>query len=372
MAVLSVASRRMMSLMALSFVLFFCTSVFSAPVADPAPKPTTCNPIVRKEWRSLSNAEKKDYLRAVNCFLTKPGITPRSAAPGVVSRYDDIVATHMNQTFDMHYVGHFLPWHRYATAYFEKGLRGECGYKGAQPYWDWFLDVGQGDAKFFASPLWDDELGFGGNGDYLPVPAGQEGFAVPGRTGGGCVKDGAFVNMTVNLGPGDDLTGVKRCLGRDFSPYFSGRYLAKNQTKITLLAKDFYDFDKIVEGGPSFEASGVHGGGHYGIGGTLGTMGDLYVSPGDPAFWLHHANLDRVWWSWQKLKWPARKYDFGGPSCLMDYYVPGQTQACPNVTLSQPINLGFNHKGFTVAEIMDIESGWACYTYDKLLDPATL
>lgn len=27
----------------------------------------------------------------------------------------------------------------------------------------------------------------------------------------------------------------------------------------------------------------------------------VYTSPGDPLFYLHHAQIDRVWWLWQLL-----------------------------------------------------------------------
>jgi tyrosinase len=41
--------------------------------------------------------------------------------------------------------------------------------------------------------------------------------------------------------------------------------------------------------------NGIHGGVHVWVGGT---MSDASVSPADPVFWLHHANLDRLWWKW--------------------------------------------------------------------------
>jgi tyrosinase len=41
--------------------------------------------------------------------------------------------------------------------------------------------------------------------------------------------------------------------------------------------------------------NGIHGGVHIWVGGT---MSDASVSPADPVFWLHHANLDRLWWQW--------------------------------------------------------------------------
>jgi hypothetical protein len=40
--------------------------------------------------------------------------------------------------------------------------------------------------------------------------------------------------------------------------------------------------------------NGIHGSVHIWVGGT---MSDAAVSPADPVFWLHHANLDRLWWS---------------------------------------------------------------------------
>ena len=41
--------------------------------------------------------------------------------------------------------------------------------------------------------------------------------------------------------------------------------------------------------------NGIHGSVHIWVGGT---MSDASVSPADPVFWLHHANLDRLWWAW--------------------------------------------------------------------------
>lgn len=33
---------------------------------------------------------------------------------------------------------------------------------------------------------------------------------------------------------------------------------------------------------------------------------DLFVSPGDPAFYFHHAMIDRTWWIWQMLNATSR------------------------------------------------------------------
>lgn len=82
----------------------------------------------------------------------------------------------------------------------------------------------------------------------------------------------------------------------------------------------------------------------------------------DPIFYLHHANLDRVWWSWQKLNLSARLTDIGGPIHIMDY---GNT-AGGNVTLSFPLSVGVNAPNVTIADVMDIHGGTLCYDYDEL------
>jgi len=41
---------------------------------------------------------------------------------------------------------------------------------------------------------------------------------------------------------------------------------------------------------------GEHGGVHIAVGGQMGTE----RSPADPIFWLHHANVDRLWARWQE------------------------------------------------------------------------
>ncbi|GAB1310749.1 Tyrosinase copper-binding domain-containing protein [Madurella fahalii] len=340
-------------------------TILGAGICEARPARPNCQPLVRKEWRTLTTAEKTAYLNAVQCILSKPARTLHFNNTGVLSRYDDLVYTHIQQTFSMHYTGHFLAWHRYFTATYERMLRDECGYAGAQPYWDWTLDTPA--ENFASSPVFDPVMGFGGNGAYVEGDPSDP-FAVPGRTGGGCVADGPFagVDDLVHLGPADGVTYNPQCLKRDLSPYFAARYLAMNQTQLTLSQPDFGTFDRVVQGGPSFEMSGVHGGGHYGVGGTFGQMGDLYTSPADPIFYLHHANLGRVWWSWQKMNLPARLTDISGPLFLMDY----DNLQGGNVTLATPISVGVSAPDVTVGDLMDIAGcdtdGVLCYEYDTL------
>lgn len=96
-------------------------------------------------------------------------------------------------------------------------------------------------------------------------------------------------------------------------------------------------------------------------------MGDLYTSPADPIFYLHHANLDRVWWSWQKLNLKDRLTDISGPIFLMDY----ANEKGGNVTLDYPMTFGVGAPNVTVADVMNIagcggKHGALCYEYDKV------
>lgn len=33
----------------------------------------------------------------------------------------------------------------------------------------------------------------------------------------------------------------------------------------------------------------------------------------DPIFFLHHTNVDRIWWLWQQANYTARAFDYSGP-----------------------------------------------------------
>jgi tyrosinase len=58
----------------------------------------------------------------------------------------------------------------------------------------------------------------------------------------------------------------------------------------------------------------VHTAGHFTVGGDPG--GDLFASPGDPYFFLHHAMIDRTYWTWQNLDLNNRQYALAGTSTL--------------------------------------------------------
>lgn len=45
---------------------------------------------------------------------------------------------------------------------------------------------------------------------------------------------------------------------------------------------------------------------------------DIFTSPGDPLFWFHHAQVDRIWSIWQALDFKAREYAITGTLTLVN------------------------------------------------------
>lgn len=100
---------------------------------------------------------------------------------------------------------------------------------------------------------------------------------------------------------------------------------------------------------------GAHGGGHY----TVGLeMSDLFSSPSDPAFYLHHGQVDRAWAIWQGIDPANRTYALSQTLTYLN------SPASRNTTLTDTVNAGY--AGGTAKEIKDVMStvqGDFCYIY---------
>ncbi|KAK4159683.1 putative tyrosinase [Cladorrhinum sp. PSN259] len=335
----------------------------------------------RREWGDLSPKERRQYIAAVKCLMSRPSIHDPVQVPGAKTRYDDFVAVHINQTFEIHATANFLSWHRYFTWTYEQALRNECGYKGYQPYWNW----GKYAHDPLSSPIFDgSDTSMSGNGAYYPhncTDALNNGInCIPPGNGGGCVMTGPFANMTVNLGLlavslradniaanfTDGFFGYKpRCLRRDISQWVSSRWGRDVDTLELLTNFTTIDgFQNRMQGEFDTGFFGVHTAGHYTIGGDPG--GDFFASNGDPAFYLHHAQIDRVWWIWQNLQPAARTNAIGGTITIFN------TPPSRNGTLADVLDMGVNN-GLAqgprpIADVMSTvgksgSGGPLCYVY---------
>ncbi|CUS12565.1 unnamed protein product [Tuber aestivum] len=333
------------------------------------------NPLVRREWRLLPDQEKKNYIDAVKCLQTLPALTS-NVVPGAITRFDDFQSIHIRLAEIIHNVGLFHHWHRYFVWFYEKALREECGYNGAQPYWDWTLDSAS-ESAFLNSPIWCPTTGFGGNGPYINE-SGNPFLSIPGRTGGGCVPDGPFSNYTLHLGPRGSIAKNPQCLRRDFAPFISPLRLTKELVRLPHCEKafDWYDFKAQAgarEAGFFLHESSFHSAPHIAVGGEAGQMGDIYASPGDPIFYLHHAGVDREWWKWQNVDPETRLKDARGPSIRFDFPF-GNNFRGGNITLEHEIGLLELAPVVPLRKVMDTEGDLLCYSYAKekaVYDPTT-
>jgi len=182
--------------------------------------------------------------------------------------------------------------------------------------------------------------------------------------------------MTVNLGPlgtflnyiepnpqADGLGYNPRCLRRDVNRFSAAETTSDKVHDLIVGAGDMYWFDTTLEGERPEQYLGLHVGGHYTVGGDPG--GDFFMSPGDPAFWLHHAAIDRVWWIWQNQDPDRRLYGQGyaySRTMTMANNPPSR-----NGTLDDVYGMGVLGGGMRQAEMMTTLGGLegqACYVYD--------
>ncbi|KAK3306517.1 uncharacterized protein B0T15DRAFT_527438 [Chaetomium strumarium] len=296
------------------------------------PSDTGCtleNASVRREWSDLSVAEREQYIAAVKCLQSASPKSPEQLVPGARSRFDDFVATHINQTNSIHNTANFLSWHRYYVWTYEKALREECGYSGFQPYWNW--------DRYAADPA------------NSPLFNGNASSMSGNSKNGACVSSGPFANFQVNLGPGLSLKYNPRCLKRDISKSQAAQTTADKTYALITRSRDIASFQDTMQGVP-----GVHAGGHFTIGGDPGS--DIFASPGDPVFYLHHAMIDRVWWIWQMQDPSSRLTQVAGS-------VAGSRRQGKGTDL---VDLGINAPAVAINDLLDTMGGLdgqMCYIY---------
>jgi tyrosinase len=166
---------------------------------------------------------------------------------------------HADPSHMMHHTLRFLPWHRVFLLGFEQALRAVHP-DVTLPYWDWTQSSEQ------SIPAWL-----------------------------------AGVTPTV-VTPTRTINVIR-------APHTSGDLaLIASNTPNALAQTTFNNFTAMLEG--------VHDSVHVWVGGT---MGSISTAPADPIFWMHHANIDRLWWQWQNMPGNAGKNPpLSGAAAVMD------------------------------------------------------
>lgn len=275
---------------------------------------TCSNPRVRQEWDSYSDSDRQAFVGAIRCLQTRPASGQFGQSR---SRYEDLVALHQTLTPNVHGNAKFLIWHRYYLWTFEDLLRSECGFDRNLPWWDETRYAG----RFAQSSIFSDQW-FGGI-----------------NAGGNCITNGQFANLAINVGPGQD--NYLHCLARNND---DSKTINTNSAMVDGCNNEgrYQDMARCAEGG-------AHAWGHNGIGAV---MQDVFASPADPVFWLHHAFIDRNFRIWQNRD-SSRVNNIDG------------TDAVGNqLTLDTTVNVYDMRPTVRIRDILDTMSDRLCYKYN--------
>lgn len=239
----------------------------------------------RKNVKNLSADEKTAFVNAVLALKKQASaLHPQDAS---LSRYDDYAEVHMNAMMAMpgwaHTAPAFFPWHRVLILAFENDLAA-IDSSVTLPYWDWT------DAA--SNPLTSDFLGT--NGDPQQDRKVTDGpFAFDGPS---------HWTLKVNDEPTDP-----EYLQRDFAEAQNQALALPTGAQVSAVLDPQppaphqpYERSPYKNNDGSFRAAveyQLHNLVHRWVGGTMLRM----TSPNDPVFFLHHCNIDRLWWMWQTV-----------------------------------------------------------------------
>ena len=205
--------------------------------------------LMRKNWVDGDALFKQKYANAVAWFKANDKQTFPPSDPRSYLSWKKLASVHAESCQHMNSL--FLPWHRLYLNYFENACRFALQDPTFMlPYWDWT-------EKSSLPPEFYD----------LKELASKRNLARDAR-----LPD-EFINGKL----------LKKIVGiNDFYAFYSG-------VSPTVFAQSDM-MTSLLEGN-------CHNAVHTALGGEmLGANAPL-----DPIFWLHHANLDRIWASWYKL-----------------------------------------------------------------------
>ncbi|TIA69707.1 hypothetical protein E3P89_03067 [Wallemia ichthyophaga] len=329
---------------------------------------------VRPEWSQMSKQHRKEYISALQCMMQKPSTVEET---NVSSHYADINYTHQFPGQAIHFVAQFLPWHRHYVYTYHQELK-ECGYTGEMPFWawDWNADDVFNSSVFDADP----ECGLGTNGT-LAEEAPLNAFAV---------TNGGLANHTIEFPYNHVFQRNLQTLPKG-APQPLDRFIQPAEVEKALSFDVYEYFHRYVEGAPPQEPlkdipgmegemgfAGMHGGIHRMIGGDMGGIlahiespdwcpsftatessnDGANSSPQDPLFFLHHANVDRVWAQWQDQSLEDNMYAFGG----WTYHNYTTESGVGKATLNDTMRFGYLTDPVPVHHAMDYRKAY-CYVY---------
>ncbi|KAK6064712.1 hypothetical protein SCUP234_12914 [Seiridium cupressi] len=283
---------------------------------------------IRKDYGALTASERFSFIEAIQCVMAKPSIL--EDVPASTSKLFDYAAVHVNLTASIHMDGIFLSWHRHFLHIMETELH-DCGYPPS------------------LAPC-----------SMAPTPPSAETVTTTrtrhwtrSQAERCCHAFGPIAfSQVFKGGPPANWTVPKpRCLTRDLNDWGVSTYLSQDDIDAELAQDNIGDFQYYINAVGN--TAGLHGGGHYSVGGI---MFDFFASPQDPAFYLHHGMLDLLWADWQAAN-ESRRYAWNGTSSISNL---NTTAAVNNSTI---LDFGKLANTVTVEGVADPLSGFYCYKY---------
>lgn len=304
--------------------------ILSAFTSDSWPARTGMRTVylARKSVLNLTQQEKDDFTAAV--VALKSIKSPWSSK---LSYYDQFVWWH-KRTFDCdlgsaHMGPAFLPWHRLFLLYFEDALNatGVSTNPISIPYWHWpkktAIDV------VFSEDFMGPEGDPGQNWAVARGPFRRGNFRI--NVFDPWVNDRLrrtelvrrFGTNGWQLPTQDEVDAALAVPNYDHTPWDPSsppdRSFRNNlEGWRGMLGMKCQDNQMIPVKGPDAH-SVMHNVVHLWIGGVWGpdgiNQGQMVMnsSPNDPMFWLHHANIDRLWWVWEQTHGFEYRPQTGGP-----------------------------------------------------------
>lgn len=247
----------------------------------------------RTDIDCLSTDELHDLREALAKMYTLPAGDPNSFA--MLASFHGGPPT----SYCRHGTPGFFTWHRAYLMAFENALR-SVGCDVTVPFWDWSSGPSTG----------------------VPEPCRQPTYVN---------RSGATVANPLSSGPSLAIGGpTARRPDIDTTAYDDLAASAQS----ALSAATFTSFQNLIDG--------VHGSVHVRTGGD---MGDVPTAAYDPIFYLHHANVDRLWAEWQSThpgSLPASEASFE----LQPFSRPFSTQWQRGSDMESITALGYRYRRF--------------------------
>lgn len=181
----------------------------------------------------------------------------------------------------------FLIWHRAYLYNFERILREEAGDPMlALPYWDYSKPEGREFPQIFANEFLDRART--PNPLYHP---NRESAFVTGR-----------FDISDEVGEARATMAARTFFSDVGRPGFAGDILDSQHTQLGLIEQRPHNDIHIAVGGA--------------IGTVNGAMADIPTAAFDPVFWVHHANIDRLWAEWSCV--PGKSWGPLPPDAWLD------------------------------------------------------